>query len=99
MLLTVEYVSNIYRVCNVENLAATDSEITNKLHISLLTTPVIRKLAVCSDGITEASRGHSVRADKPASTLSAIMHTPLIIGAAVVWTRAPENEKNVGWKL
>ena len=54
----------------------------------------------CRSILTEwprRSRGYSVRTDQPASTLSDIMHTPLLTGAEVVCTRAPENEKNVGW--
>ena len=53
------------------------------------------ELAVCSEGMTEA-KPRLFRQNRPASEYN-IWHTPLLTGAVVVHTRAPENEKNVVW--
>ena len=55
---------------------------------------IMYELAVCSDGMIEA-QPRSFRQNRAASTLSDIMHTPLLTSAAVVRTRAPEYEKNI----
>ena len=76
-----------------------DGGITTKDTKTYVMYRIMYELAVCSDGMTEA-QSKSVRqnrpaSEQPASTLSDIMHTPLLTGAAVVRTRAPEYEKNV----
>ena len=55
---------------------------------------IMYELAVCSDGMTEA-QPRSFRQNRPASEYIIIMHTPLLTGATVVRTRAPEYEKCV----
>ena len=54
------------------------------------------ELAVFSDGMTEA-KPRFFRQNRPASEyiISDKMHTPLLTGAAVVRTRAPENESKM----
>ena len=67
------------------------------LRCNLCMYRIMYELAVCSDGMTEAQPRSFRQNRPPASTLSDIMHTPLLTGAAVVRTRAPESEKKMSF--
>ena len=91
-------------LCNCSDIQRYQNVINQGGHpfalASMVTTLCIGQCTSWWSVLTEwprRSRGHSVRTDQPASTLSDIMHTPLLTGAAVVCTRAPEHEKNVVW--